>query len=103
MPPRIWNYALMDVGAYLAKHVSNPNKQSAHYAVQSPFEGSNRQIRGKILRFLLSGKETTVEELGLALEVERTKLEIILRQLGEEGFLAQEGEMLGLAGTALID
>jgi A/G-specific adenine glycosylase len=49
---REWYYALMDYGAVLKKITVNPNRKSAHYARQSGFEGSFRQIRGAIVRAL---------------------------------------------------
>ena len=55
--PRDWYYALMDYGSYLSTQVENPNRRSAHYVKQSKFEGSFRQIRGEVLRLLLSGKK----------------------------------------------
>ncbi len=55
--PRAWYSALMDYGAMLAKKVENPNRKSAHYAKQSRFEGSDRQVRGRILKLLMSRNE----------------------------------------------
>lgn len=52
--PRDWYYALMDYGVFLKKSQSNPSRKSAHYSKQQQFKGSNRQIRGKILEFLLA-------------------------------------------------
>lgn len=52
---REWYYALMDYGAMLGKTVSNPNRRSKHYGVQSKFEGSRRQLRGKLIRLSLQG------------------------------------------------
>lgn len=52
--PREWYYALMDYGVYLKKKIKNSNIKSAHYTKQSKFEGSDRQIRGMILRLLLT-------------------------------------------------
>lgn len=50
---RHWYYALMDYGATLPKIIKrNPNMQSKHYAKQSAFAGSRRQVRGEILRRL---------------------------------------------------
>jgi A/G-specific adenine glycosylase len=60
--PREWYYALMDYGTYLAKTVPNPNRRSKHHVVQSKFEGSDRQIRGAILRALIK-KKLRIEEL----------------------------------------
>ena len=42
--PRSWYYALMDYGVMLKKKAKNPSKKSAHYTIQSKFEGSDRQI-----------------------------------------------------------
>jgi A/G-specific adenine glycosylase len=54
--PRTWYYALMDYGAALGKEKKrqNPNRKSAHYVKQAKFEGSLRQLRGKIIRTLLA-------------------------------------------------
>ncbi len=53
--PREWYWALMDYGSSLASRskVENPNRRSAHYARQSKFTGSDRELRGKILKLLL--------------------------------------------------
>ncbi|MDR2661689.1 MAG: A/G-specific adenine glycosylase [Treponema sp.] len=50
--PRVWYWALMDYGAELKKLTPNPGRKSLHYARQSPFEGSFRQIRGALIRVL---------------------------------------------------
>ena len=49
---RDWYYALMDYGVMLKKTVGNPNKKSKHYAKQSAFKGSNRELRANILHFI---------------------------------------------------
>ena len=59
--PRDWYYALMDYGSQLKKEIENPNKKSAHYTRQAPFEGSDRKIRGAILKALV-GKTSMTEE-----------------------------------------
>lgn len=51
--PRRWYWALMDYGAFLKKTESNPSRRSRHYTRQSPFKGSNRELRSKILKYLL--------------------------------------------------
>lgn len=48
--PRDWYYALMDYGSHLKQTIGNKNKQSKHYTIQSKFAGSDRQIRGAIIR-----------------------------------------------------
>jgi A/G-specific adenine glycosylase len=56
--PREWHWALMDCGAYLKRSGVRLNQKSAHYTKQSPFEGSLRQMRGKLLRRLMDGPIT---------------------------------------------
>lgn len=56
--PREWYYAMMDFGAYLKKKYPNKHIQkSKHFTYQSKFEGSFRQLRGKILKFLLQSQK----------------------------------------------
>jgi A/G-specific adenine glycosylase len=50
--PRDWYYALMDYGAHLKSQGITLNAKSKHYTKQSRFEGSDRQVRGAILRTL---------------------------------------------------
>ena len=50
--PRSWYYALMDYGSHLKVTVGNKNTMSKHYTKQSKFVGSDRQIRGAIIRTL---------------------------------------------------
>ena len=61
--PREWYYALMDYGVHLKKFYKNPSKKSKHYATQSPFNGSDRQVRGAIVRLLLEHKNLASQEL----------------------------------------
>ena len=56
--PREWHWALMDYGAHLKRSGVHNNHRSAHYAKQSKFEGSLRQVRGAILRELSVGSMT---------------------------------------------
>jgi A/G-specific adenine glycosylase len=85
--PRAWYYALMDYGAMLKKELPNPNRRSAHYRKQSPFEGSDRQVRSRILKALLRGaplvEEEVVEESGL----DRRRVEKILEGMHREGLV----------------
>lgn len=50
--PRQWYYALMDYGAYLKRTVGNLNQQTVSYTKQSAFKGSDRQLRGIIIKAL---------------------------------------------------
>jgi len=88
--PRKWYNALMDYGSLLKKELINPNKRSAHYTRQSPFENSNRQVRGRIVKALVKGPPLTaagiVKETGMDAERVRKNLE----QLAREGFIMKK-------------
>ena len=90
--PRIWYFALMDYGAALKKMSANPNRRSARHSRQPPFEGSNRQIRGLILRFLLENSEATEKELMRAVGRSPDLVKQIIRQLLTEGFIRKTGK-----------
>lgn len=62
--PKVWYYALMDWGVLVGRLVPNPNKRSASYHRATPFAGSDRQVRGMIVRVL--GREGALEEDRLA-------------------------------------
>ncbi|MDR2923168.1 MAG: A/G-specific adenine glycosylase [Treponema sp.] len=89
--PRTWNYALMDYGAYLKKTTANPGRRSAHYTRQSPFSGSFRQARGKVIKALVSMGQCSAEELKLASGLEDEKLYDVLEKLKKESFVAEDG------------
>lgn len=84
--PRDWYYALMDYGAYLAKHQTNPNRKSKHYTKQSRFEGSLRQARGKILKILLAQNKTQLKNVEKQFE-NKEYFQKALGQLEKEGFI----------------
>ncbi len=84
--PRSWYYGLMDYGTDLAGRVPNPNRKSRHYIRQSPFEGSHRQIRSRILRAVLESPGMTPSDLGKKCRIDMGKVKEILRELKSEGF-----------------
>ncbi len=63
--PREWYWALMDYGTFLKSQHPNPSRKSKHHKSQSKFEGSDRQVRGKILSTLLKGplKEAVLHDI----------------------------------------
>ncbi len=77
---RRWYEALLDYGAAL-KEKSNPSRRSAHYAKQPPFKGSERELRGKVLR-LLTQRQRTKTELKRIVGDER--FERVLERLEKE-------------------
>ncbi|MFX1274771.1 MAG: winged helix-turn-helix transcriptional regulator [Promethearchaeota archaeon] len=92
--PKEWYYALMDYGVMLKKQHPELNKRSAHYRKQASFKGSNRQIRGKILKLLIKQSEITQMELLEKLNIDKKKLNAILTQMEKEGFLRYKDEMI---------
>lgn len=61
--PRQWYWALMDLGVFLKKTLPNPSRQSAHHTKQARFIGSNRQLRGAVIRLLTEQPILTVPVL----------------------------------------
>lgn len=88
--PRQWNYALTDYGVFLRAILPNTNRRSAHYARQGPFENSNRQIRGRILRRLSEHGPGSVAEIRDALAHRAGRIEHCLEQLKHDGMLVCE-------------
>jgi A/G-specific adenine glycosylase len=89
--PREFYWGVMDYGTMLKKRYPNPNRRSASYARQSRFEGSDRQVRGRVLKVLLSEGPMNTADLLAGLEVDdREKGEIILQKMVAEGFVAEE-------------
>jgi A/G-specific adenine glycosylase len=86
--PRTWYYALMDYGATLKKS-GNPGRRSAHYTRQSPFIGSFRQARGKVIRTLASMGPSNVKEIETASGLTGEKLYRVLEKLENESMVAE--------------
>jgi A/G-specific adenine glycosylase len=94
--PREWYYALMDYGAALRAAGANPNRRSAGYRPQPRFEGSQRQVRGAILKALLGEGPRGEEHLARMLAVEPHRLRCALEHLEREGFVVREGNTVRL-------
>ena len=92
--PREWYYALMDYGVFLKKKYPkrNPNKRSAKYKKQSKFEGSDRQIRGKLLKLLLKKPGLTSEQIVNAISGEQNRILKLLQNLVGEEFVIEESQ-----------
>lgn len=90
--PREWYWALMDYGSYLKKSVSNI-EQSKHYAKQSKFEGSKRQIRGQVIRELTSSKKSLSQ---LKTQIADERLTTVLDDLISEHMIQKVGTQYSL-------
>lgn len=85
--PRSWYAAIMDYGTYLKKEYGNLNQRSKHYTRQTAFKGSDRQIRGAILR-AAAAKPFSLRVLPAELRDHDTeKLLTLLDALCAEGLL----------------
>jgi A/G-specific adenine glycosylase len=90
--PREWYYALMDYGSLLKTTAQNPNRKSAHYRRQESFEGSRRQLRGKVLKKILTNPSVTESSLVRHTGKSPETIREVLRQLRKEGFIAKRGK-----------
>ena len=86
--PREWYWALMDYGAYLKATVGNMARASRHYAKQSTFQGSVRQLRGEVLR-QLAVEPKTLHQLQQATSDPR--LLSVVAALAAEGMIRISG------------
>jgi A/G-specific adenine glycosylase len=91
--PREWYYALFDYGAMLKKSV-RLGLQSRHYRKQGPFKGSDREMRGRILRILLARPSITEGELIGELEGSPMHVRNNVRELQNEGFMTIIGNRI---------
>lgn len=91
---REWYNALMDLGAALKKSGKNPNLRSRHYTKQAAFEGSDRKLRGIILRMLLENPGQDIANLIRNTGEESERVIRITGSLEKEGFLTRNGTML---------
>lgn len=85
--PREWYWALMDYGSMLKTTAGNMSRASRHYVRQSTFEGSVRQLRGKIIRLLTNGP---VLRSSIASQLDDMRLLEVLAALEREGLVSQD-------------
>jgi A/G-specific adenine glycosylase len=88
--PRVWYWALMDYGAMLKKNGIDLNLKSAHYQRQTSFHGSSRQIRGRILKALVSAPGLTQTEMACETGFPLHRIVEGVERLEAEGFIVSE-------------
>lgn len=84
---RDWYWALMDYGTHLKQTVGNKSRASKSYVLQSPFQGSRRQVRGAVIRQLGLGSAGLDE---LASKIDDSRLSDVLQDLAREGMVCDE-------------
>lgn len=89
--PRKWYWALMDYGVWLKKEHGNANRRSAHYTKQSKFTGSNRHIRGLIIKIVLAEGSITATALVKKIKKSGKTVRAIADTLVKEGLLLRMG------------
>ena len=89
--PRLWYSALMDYGVYIKKQHSNPSRRSTHHLTQSRFTGSNRQLRGLVIKLLLKEPQLTAAQLVRHSERNIFFVRGALHQLQQEGLIRKAG------------
>lgn len=94
--PREWYWALMDYGAHLKKTAGGRLASSKHYVKQAPLSGSQREMRGRILKVLVGGNldETQLRSKASADD----RFMPALSSLIAEGMVTKNGSVVGLTG-----
>jgi A/G-specific adenine glycosylase len=93
---REWYWALMDYGSYLKTQGVRIHRQSAHYAKQSMFNGSLRQVRGGIIKILTTQQATSARLQSLT-GFEKTRIEEAIQSLIREGIVTKNGRQLAIS------
>jgi A/G-specific adenine glycosylase len=89
---RDWHNALMDYGAlYLTAKKTGIKAKTR----QSPFEGSDRQFRTRIMKILLK-HDVSFAELKLSLDINTVRLQRILERLIHEQLIIVDGDQYHL-------
>lgn len=94
--PREWYYALMDYGVMLKKKLPNPSRKSKHHIRQTAFEGSDRQIRGMILKLLTTHEYLAIGDLEVYIDREPRRIYKVLSELFQEGFIEESDQKIAI-------
>ncbi len=93
---REWYWALMDYGVYIKKTFGNKNKQAKQYKKQSKFAGSDRQIRGAVIRKLAHKTLTEPDLLKELVEYEKDRVHLQIMSLIQDGLVIQKANTYSL-------
>ncbi len=84
--PKQWYWSLMDYGTYLKSQGIRTHRQSASYVKQSSFLGSNRRVRGLIMKALLV-ESRTIEDLTVQTDCTHEEVARALVSLIKDSFI----------------
>jgi A/G-specific adenine glycosylase len=99
--PRSWYYALMDYGVFLKKEMkNNVATQSVHYAKQSSFIGSRRQIRGMVIKLLTHHQRIKHDDLYDKIKEEAKNnhhnVQDVVHELEKEGLIECTNDFISI-------
>jgi len=86
--PRLWNWLILDYGAWIKKHFPNPTRTSTQYRRQSSFKNSRRYYRGQILKRVLQNPLSIQSIVDIFPEI---NINEVIRDLQKEGFIVVKG------------
>lgn len=95
--PRKWYSALMDYGTHLKGSIKNPTRRSASYKRQSSFVGSIRQVRGKVLQYMIKNGSLPAQKVSF-IEKDVKRAQLALAGLTRDGLIKKVGKSYRLAG-----
>jgi len=87
--PRQWYWALMDYGSFLKKEYGNVAQRSTAYKPQTQFKGSQRQLRGLIIKWLIDSPRTISELMEIC--ADDARLPVVVSSLESEGLITKTG------------
>jgi A/G-specific adenine glycosylase len=96
--PRTWYSALMDYGTMLKSAGLDPNRRSAHHTKQPKFDGSDREIRGIVVKTLVQDSELDEKSLVRKINRDPGRVLRIIGILEKEGFLVRDKNRITLSG-----
>ncbi len=94
--PREWYWALMDYGSHLKNTLQNPSRRSKHHSLQSQFEGSKRQVRGRVLAKLVASPLGAPKLHSL---IPDARLTDVLSDLQSEGLISYKEDIYSLSDS----
>lgn len=88
--PALWYNALMDYGVMLKKQLPNPGRKSRHHVRQTKFKGSRRELRGRIIAYLVKNKSASTKDIADSTGRTIDEVESVFEDMCKEGMVAEE-------------
>lgn len=85
--PRVFYWALMDYGSHIKRTFGNASRRSSTHTNQLKFQGSKRQVRGQVIKYLVEGEYSAKELTNL---IRDSRLDLVLQELVREGLIHQK-------------